>query len=526
MWESLPIEQKQRYQTLIKNFASLSEAFAQKAEGDKDTVAPIVNSKFQETVFQRAFDAVAEDISNSSFDASIRLSDEKKYLIGIKSFGVDSGDQKIAQFKADSAMNNWGEILSRIKDRAKQAKTPEEANNLNHDDYLELATQLAQLRNARIESSKEMLKGFQASNDVDVEAVYHVLMPSKKGNIPKIHVGETTYAKIDTDHIRIIGATTPKNPTNFKFEDDNHQYKYTSADSQLLMAFNNKEIIHETWDVHYVDDAFALFEHLHDQMEIIKKDSRNRVVESVSWMLTNKKGEVEASSGFNAWDGAPKTGRKARENLIEYLDRNLPHVTTEAHSGKIKSVMTDLLLNGKFDKKVRDNLIKEVEALQDDDITNHVKKGLYRPVSELYIPLPDAKKWNTEYPDFFGEKVGLLQVDNPKKLKLRKEHRTFRMEFLSSGDVVETFLTQDYGKGIQSVGDQQILGEWILRGVFQLGEREPLTAKRLTELHINAIRMNKYEDKQRGVGLEFIWIDQTNPPEDAWGWVAKSEKSN
>ena len=58
MWEHLKQEQKEKYKTLITNFASLSEAFSQKAEGEdsddrESYVAPIVNSKFQETVFQK-----------------------------------------------------------------------------------------------------------------------------------------------------------------------------------------------------------------------------------------------------------------------------------------------------------------------------------------------------------------------------------------------------------------------------------------------------------------------------------------
>ena len=49
MWEHLKQEQKEKYKTLITNFASLSEAFSQKAEAEmkristEDFVAPIVN---------------------------------------------------------------------------------------------------------------------------------------------------------------------------------------------------------------------------------------------------------------------------------------------------------------------------------------------------------------------------------------------------------------------------------------------------------------------------------------------------
>lgn len=64
MWEHLKQEQKDKYKTLITNFASLSEAFSQKVEVDgknsaEDFVAPIVNSKFQETVFKKLFKPLA-----------------------------------------------------------------------------------------------------------------------------------------------------------------------------------------------------------------------------------------------------------------------------------------------------------------------------------------------------------------------------------------------------------------------------------------------------------------------------------
>ena len=45
---------------------------------------------------------------------------------------------------------------------------------------------------------------------------------------------------------------------NFRFTDGHHDYKYTAADSQLHMTFNNKEIIVDTWDVQYVEDPFYL----------------------------------------------------------------------------------------------------------------------------------------------------------------------------------------------------------------------------------------------------------------------------
>ena len=68
---------------------------------------------------------------------------------------------------------------------------------------------------------------------------------------------------------------------------------------------------------------------------------------------------------------------------------------------------------------------------------------------------------------------------------------------------------------------KQILGEWILRGVFQLKPREILTKQKLIEVGINGIRLYKFKDNKRGIGIEFIWINEDNPPNDAIGWIAR-----
>lgn len=93
---------------------------------------------------------------------------------------------------------------------------------------------------------------------------------------------------------------------NFKFADDKHEYKYTSADSQLLMTFNNKEIVVETWDVEYIKDPFKVFENLNDQLQ---SDFDNQVETSVSWIIYNNQGIVEENSGFNGFNGGSKLSK-------------------------------------------------------------------------------------------------------------------------------------------------------------------------------------------------------------------------
>uniref|UniRef100_UPI001C06712D hypothetical protein n=1 Tax=Acinetobacter bereziniae TaxID=106648 RepID=UPI001C06712D len=185
MWSELPIEKREKYKLLIQNFASLSKVFSQKSsDSDDNNITPIVNSKFQETAFQKAFDAISEDIANTSYDASVKLDNNKKYLVGIKSFGYTTGYQKVAQFKSDSAANDWSALLYNIKKNINNLE-PIEANKLNINLYKELAIKIANLRNARIASSKAQIKGFEGS-DIDVESIYHVLMPFKNNNQPQI----------------------------------------------------------------------------------------------------------------------------------------------------------------------------------------------------------------------------------------------------------------------------------------------------------------------------------------------------
>lgn len=265
MWKDLPENEKEEYKRMILAFASLTELFSQKNEENDEIPAPIINSKYQETIFQKAFHASAEDIGNTSYDVAIngknignRL---KKYLIGIKTFGIGSGDQKVAQFKAN--LNEWSSIINQMQKNAKNEdgtlKKKSEIDLVNNDLYKELAVKISILRNERICSSRANLQGFKVKDEDEVESVYHVLMPSSKGQTPEIYVGETEYDLIDVANIEIIGCSSAKNPANFIFTDGKHEYKYTSADSQLYMKFNNKEIVLDTWDVKYAEDAYGLF---------------------------------------------------------------------------------------------------------------------------------------------------------------------------------------------------------------------------------------------------------------------------
>lgn len=90
MWNDLDKAKRNEYKKMILGFASLTEMFAQKAESEEEVIlSPIINSKYQETVFQRVFEASAEDIGNTAYDVALKQNingKEIKYLIGIKSY--------------------------------------------------------------------------------------------------------------------------------------------------------------------------------------------------------------------------------------------------------------------------------------------------------------------------------------------------------------------------------------------------------------------------------------------------------
>ena len=530
MWEVLPNKDKEEYKKMILAFASLSEMFTQKAIGLNEVVTPIVNSKFQETVFQKAFHANAEDIGNTSYDVSLKVNvdgQDYKYLIGIKTFGFTSGDQKVAQFKAYQP--NYLRFIEAIEKNTRDKELEkEEIKNININNYLEIAKRISIVRNKRIDSSIENLKGFKVEDNEEVFSVYHVLMPSKQDEKPRIFVGETNYDKIDIDNITILGCTNKNNPTNFSFTDGKHIYKYTSSDSQLYMKFNNDTIVVDTWDVKYAEDAYSIFSSISKEVyqnEFSKKDVNVANIESFSWSLLGRNGEVELFSGLNSFFAVgsklSKDSRKKRcdslyEKYHNEVDINiLNHIYEELLEYLLVSAPT---FDEKMDKAVKRNKLRiEVNETKNIELIKDVTKLLYRPMNEVYIPIPNSKKFHIEHSDFFGNHIGKMEKDiNGKEIYTLcsdKDNRRFNLIFEPSGDTICSFIAQDSGKAIESFEKQSYLGEWILRKVFQLREYQPLTTNKLNEIGINGVRLYK-EKGSKDIHIQFIWIDENNLPSD------------
>lgn len=511
MWSNLSQIQRTEYKRMILAFASLTEMFAQKAEASNDDVVlPIINSKYQETIFQRVFNAFAEDIGNTSYDASLQTNSvdgtQYKYLVGIKTFGFNSEAQKVAQFKANH--DEWAGIINQIKVNSEN-RSKVEIDEINKNLYKELAIKIATIRNMRIDSAEANIQGFSIIKGKDnVVPVYHVLMPSRKENIPCIYVGETSYDRINIENLNIDGCTSKANPTNFIFDDGNHKYRFTSADSQLLMYFDNSNIVQDCWDVKYSEDAYSIFTEIANKVEV---QEANAIKESYSWKIN-----VQQYSGFNSFFAvSSKMEVKAKRHWIENFKTKYKKILSEDIFGSIydslKSFAFDQASNDKqrLEKVIlREKILSDVAKVNNAELKEHVVKFVYRPKNEIYIPVRNSTVFHREHKDFFALGAGDF-ISKPTELQ---EKSRFTLVLEPSGEEIECYISQTNGKAIMSYGKQSILGEWLLRKVFQLCEYEPLTQKRLEELEINGMRLYKKNDGK--VHLQFIYLDDNNLPQD------------
>ena len=83
MWEHLKQEQKEKYKTLITNFASLSEAFSQKAEADeKNSTEDFVNNEADayKKIYEE-YDGNLEVITDKQYASLIRKKKSKEFYM-------------------------------------------------------------------------------------------------------------------------------------------------------------------------------------------------------------------------------------------------------------------------------------------------------------------------------------------------------------------------------------------------------------------------------------------------------------
>lgn len=182
----------QPYHQALQTVASLSRLFS-----DNDT--PFLHYRVAENLFCDFFQAQNLARDDSAYDALWTNNAGQKIAIGIKTFICDRQNktEKIAEFNKDASL-------------------------LNGLSPVELAHELARLRNLRIEQANDLY----GTN----EAIYHLVVRSQN-RLRLIHADYTT---IDIAHIKNVCSTKG----GISFHDGQHQYSFNRSKSTLFRSFD------------------------------------------------------------------------------------------------------------------------------------------------------------------------------------------------------------------------------------------------------------------------------------------------
>ena len=201
-------------------------------------------------------------------------------------------------------------------------------------------------------------------------------MPTPKGENPKIFVGETTYLPVDIDNLVIEGSTTKNNPTKFSIYGWATPLQVHGSWQPAPHDFLIIKICVDTWDVHYIEDPFSLFENLH---LLTAEKEQSDILETVSWAITDKHGNVEENSGFNAFNGGSKLAKKDRlPRILKIQDKFKDNLASEELAFVTLSLEEILLKkwNNKEEKA-------QMKAIREDLITFIHETGNEKLIKEI-----------------------------------------------------------------------------------------------------------------------------------------------
>lgn len=266
VWSRFLTNQKEQYIKFLSVYGALSNLFRQK----QGSSVPYLDSKFQETIFARVFEAQIVDIGNTPHDILCDFGD-KRIGIGLKTWmGSSPSYQKVMQLKRYQQ-----EIL--------------ECKNIGLD---ALAYKISQIKNERM-ISDYMRLGLNAN-----ENIYHYITRDKGS----FTLNECEYPLIRQDNLQDFNLTH----SAFSWSDGIRRYKYTFADSQIWQFFDSSIATKlNTLKIDIIEDPFDLFLQLFSIINSSKTISEE-YVEVFLPLYSYRTKEVETKSGLNAWNSAPK----------------------------------------------------------------------------------------------------------------------------------------------------------------------------------------------------------------------------
>ncbi len=332
VWERYLPEQREEYIKFLQVYGALTNLFRQK----KGDLVPYLDSKFQETVYARAFNGQNVDIGNTPHDI-LSVFGNERIGIGLKTWmNSKPSFQKVMQLK----------------------RYQQEINDYR-DNFEDLAYKISEIRNERIISDHERLG---LSNDKNI---YHYVTRDK-GHFT---INECAYPLIDLNNLKDFCNTK----TDFTWSDGNKDYKYTFGDSQIWQKFDvekYKTLLLKKFDVKIIDDPFSFL--LKAYLDIIEKQEevKEEFVEVYLPLYSYRSKEVEEKSGLNAWRAAPKTKNSDTPRPLNEVYIPIPR---------------------DFHKKHPDFFTRDIFEFE------KVKKAFsgkrnYKPEVRFYLQLPNGKK--------------------------------------------------------------------------------------------------------------------------------------
>jgi len=257
----IDFENNGEYLDLLSAMSKLSGLFS-----DSDT--PYINYRVAEKIFCKSFSAVNISRADVAYDANYDSTG-----VGIKTF-IANGEEKLEKIAEFNQLSN-------------------EINSLNGE---ELAIQLGNYRNARIEL---------ANNTYGIlGSCYHIVV-RKPG---KLLIFETDYNKIDINNINSVMQKKDKTLT---FEDGKNYYSYTFSKSTLYRKFIIPENAYQL-KVDIIRDPYELILSLFkDKKDIIEPPKK--LISGLEYLVLPlygyKSGKkfIFEKSGLNQWNSGGRS---------------------------------------------------------------------------------------------------------------------------------------------------------------------------------------------------------------------------
>jgi hypothetical protein len=272
IWNKYTKGQRDEYIKFLQAYGALSNMFRQK----KGDMIPYLDSKFQETIYSKAFGSQIVDIGNSPHDV-LSIFGDLRVGIGLKTWMNSTPSfQKVMQLKKFQT-----EIRSVFE----------------RSGIEEAIIRISEIKNSRMKSDYNRL------GLTDDKNIYHYVTRDEGQFV----VNECSYPLINLNSLSDLKETN--NSSALSWSDGKKEYKFTFADSQIWQKFDSSKhdsSILNKFEIKIIEDPFPIL--LNSYLSALDKPKieQNTLVEVYLPLYSYQSKEVEEKSGLNAWNASSK----------------------------------------------------------------------------------------------------------------------------------------------------------------------------------------------------------------------------